>query len=115
MGLLPITQFNGKTSAQYRNPQDAELRIDFVTSMNRSDKPVIIPNLNIALEPLKFMEFSLQDTTQACVISRTGACTANIPAPHAMSRGKGWQSRAKQGLGALLRIAPELEVADLWG
>jgi hypothetical protein len=32
-----------------------------------------------------------------------------------MSRGKGWQSRAKQGLGALLRIAPELEVADLWG
>lgn len=165
MGLLPITQFNGKTSAQYRNPQDAELRIDFVTSMNRSDKPVIIPNLNIALEPLKFMEFSLQDTTQACVISRTGACTANIPAPQryavhklivygerpiserakstkdilqaaslasyflvtghaqvlnnawqdAMSRGKGWQSRAKQGLGALLRIAPELEVADLWG
>ena len=164
MGLLPITQFNGKVGAQYRNPQDAELRIDFVTSMNRSDKPVMIPNLNIALEPLKFMEFSLQDTTQACVISRTGACTVNIPAPQryavhklivygerplserakstkdilqaaslasyflatgqanvlntawqdATSRGKGWQSRAKQGLEALLRVAPELDVAELW-
>jgi len=165
MGLLPITQFNGKPGAQYRNPQDAELRIDFVTSMNRSDKPVLIPNLNIALEPLKFMEFSLQDTTQACVISRTGACVVNIPAPHryavhklivygerpiserakstkdilqvaslasyylatgqaqalnaawqdAISRGKGWQNRAEQGLAALLRIAPELELTNLWG
>lgn len=165
MGLLPMTQFNGKTGAQYRNPQDAELRVDFVTSKARSDKPVSIPNLNIALEPLKFMEFSLQDTTQACLISRTGACIVNIPAPQryavhklivygerpaserakstkdilqaaslvsyflasgqaalfnsawqdAIHRGKGWHSRAKQGLDALLRVAPELEVVDLWG
>ena len=164
MGLLPITQFNGKVGAQYRNPQDQELRIDFVTSMARTDKPVVIPNLNIALEPLKFMEFSLQDTTQACIISRTGACIVNIPAPQryaihklivygerpqserakstkdvlqaasiasyfaktgqtrlinhawqdAISRGKGWESRAKQGLEALLRVAPELDVAGLW-
>lgn len=164
MGLLPITQFNGKPGAQYRNPQDQELRLDFVTSATRSGHPVHMPNLNIALEPLKFMEFSLQNTTQGCVVSRTGACVVNLPAPEryavhklivfgerpvtertkstkdllqaaslisyfansgqgsvfnsawqdALARGKGWRSRATQGMEALLKIAPELEMPVLW-
>ena len=56
MGLLPIAQFNGKAGAQYRNPRDQELRLDFVTSMTRDGKPVEMPGLNLALEPLKFMK-----------------------------------------------------------
>jgi hypothetical protein len=81
MGLLPITQLSGRTGAQYRNPQDPELRLDFVTSMHRDNTPVRVPNLNIALEPLRFMEFSLEGTLQACLLSREGACTVNLPAP----------------------------------
>ena len=81
MGLLPITQFDGKVGAQYRNPGDQELRLDFVTSAARRGKTMVMPDLNLALEPLKFMEFSLQGTTQGCLISRTGACTVNLPAP----------------------------------
>ena len=42
---------------QYRNPKDAELRVDFLTSRTRGNKPVIVPALNVALEPLKFMRF----------------------------------------------------------
>lgn len=81
MGLLPITQFDGRIGAQYRNPKDEELRIDFVTSMTRRNAPVVMRDLNLALEPLKFMEFLLEDTTQACLLARTGACTVNVPAP----------------------------------
>ena len=81
MGLLPITQFNGKLGGQYSNPQDQELRLDFLTSNNRTGLPVHIANLNVALQPLKFMEYSLQNTTQTCVISNSGACIVNIPAP----------------------------------
>jgi len=81
MGLLPIAQFNGKAGAQYRNPKDQELRLDFVTSMNRSGKPISMPNLNLALEPLKFMEFLLEGTVQACVFSNLGSCLVNLPAP----------------------------------
>lgn len=164
MGLLPIAQFNGKAGTQYRNPEDQELRLDFVTSATRSGKPVNMPELNLALEPLKFMEFSLQDTTQGCVVSRTGACVVNLPAPEryavhklivfgerpvtertkstkdllqaaslisyfantgqsnafnaawqdALSRGKGWRSRAVQGREALLRLAPVLDMPMLW-
>ncbi|MBV6408587.1 MAG: hypothetical protein EFKGCFLK_02184 [Rhodocyclaceae bacterium] len=81
MGLLPIVQFNGKAGAQYRNPQDQELRLDFVTSKARGHRFVVMKELNLALEPLKFMEFSLEQTTQGCVFSSLGACVVNLPAP----------------------------------
>ena len=127
-------------------------------------KPVRVKNLNISLEPLKFMEFSLEGTTQGCVFANTGACTVNLPAPErlavhklivygerpvrertksrkdllqaaalaawfldngrsedfnaawrdALSRGRGWQQRARQGKQALLAIAPELDLPGLW-
>jgi hypothetical protein len=164
MGLLPITQFNGMAGAQYRNVADQELRVDFVTSMSRDNRIVVLPDLNLALEPLKFMEFSLEQTTQGCIFGNTGACVVNLPAPEryavhklivhgerpvgeraksrkdllqaaslasyflengqadlfsaawrdALSRGRGWKDRAVQGHDALLRVAPELDVAALW-
>lgn len=81
MGLLPLMQFNGKVGAQYRNPDDPELRLDFVTCQHRKGGTVAIPNLNVALEPLKFMEFSLESTVQGCVLGDGGACIVNLPAP----------------------------------
>ena len=85
MGLLPISQFNGAAGAQYRNPNDQELRIDFVTSMTRDNKTVVLPELNLALEPLKFMEFSLEQTTQGCVFGTAGSCVVNLPAPERLA------------------------------
>jgi hypothetical protein len=81
MGLLPIQQFSGKAGAQYRNPADPELRLDFLTSETRSGKTVVLDELGLALEPLKFMEFLLVGTTQAALLAREGACVVNIPAP----------------------------------
>ena len=164
MGLLPISELDGSIGAQYRNPSDEELRVDFLTTRSRSGKPVPMPALNIALEPLKFMEFVLEGTTQGCLVGRTGACIVNLPAPERyavhklvvfgerpgsqrtkarkdllqtaalatyfaatkqttlfskawrdlLSRGRGWQVRAKQGLKALLRVAPEIDIPALW-
>ena len=81
LGLLPISELDGKLGAQYRSKDDAELRVDFVTSMTRTGEAVRMPDLNIALEPLKFMEFSLEGTTQGCVFANAGACTVNLPSP----------------------------------
>ncbi len=81
MGLLPIQELSGKVGAQYRNPRDPELRLDFVTSMSRDGHPVVIEDLGLALEPLRFMEFSLEGVTQAALLSNDGACLVNIPAP----------------------------------
>jgi len=82
MGLLPIAQFGGEVGAQYRNPRDPELRLDFLTPAGRGrERPVRVPNLNVALEPLKFMEYLLEEPTQAALLSREGATVVNLPAP----------------------------------
>lgn len=81
LGLLPISELDGNLGAQYRSKNDAELRVDFVTSMTPTGEAVRMPDLNIALEPLKFMEFSLEGTTQGCVFANAGACTVNLPSP----------------------------------
>lgn len=81
MGLLPIRELSGKAGAQYRNPGDPELRLDFLTSATRRGEPVVIEHLGLALEPLKFMEFSLEGTTQGALLSRAGACVVNLPDP----------------------------------
>ena len=81
MGFLPIREFSGKTGAQYRNPHDPELRIDFCTPEVGSEQAIPMASLGIALEPLKFMEFSLEATTQGVAFSPHGACVVNIPDP----------------------------------
>lgn len=165
IGLLPILSLDGKSGAQYRNPADPELRIDFLTCEHRAPGYVRVPNTNLVLEPLKFMEFSLQQGTQGVVMSKNGqSCIATIPSParfaihklivfgerapaarvksqkdllqaaslicymknsgrkqdvsdawaDALSRGKGWRTRAEQGRSALLARFPELADAALW-
>lgn len=81
MGLLPIQELSGRVGAQYRNPADPELRLDFLTPMTRDGRPVALEELGLALEPLKFMEFSREGTTQAALVSTLGACVVNLPAP----------------------------------
>jgi len=82
MGFLPIQSFKRDSGATNLNPKDPELRLDFLTTMTREgDQSFNFRNLNIALQPLKFMEFSLEETTQATLLSRNGALLVNIPSP----------------------------------
>ena len=81
MGLLPIRELSGAPGGQYRNPADPELRLEFLTSATRAGTPVMIESLGLALEPLKFMEFSLENIAQAALLGRDGAPLVNIPSP----------------------------------
>lgn len=82
MGLLPISTVEGKFGASYLNPLDPAFRIDFLTSKNsESDEPVYIENLSIAMQPLKFMQFSMVDTLQSVIFCNEGAVVVNIPKP----------------------------------
>ena len=84
MGLLPVGKFSGATGDQHRNPDDPELRIDFLTSdagRESADGVVRMEGLGLVLEPLKFMESSLEGTTQEAVFSGSGACVVNLPDP----------------------------------
>lgn len=82
-GFIPMVQLAGGAGASYKLTGDPEFQIDFLTPLHRGEgEPVVIPNLNVGLQPLRFMEFSLEQVTQAVLMDRNGgAVTVSIPAP----------------------------------
>ncbi len=82
-GFIPMVQLAGGAGASYKLTGDPEFQIDFLTSLHRGEgDPVLVPDLNIALQPLRFMEFSLERVIQAVLIDRNGAAVlVSVPAP----------------------------------
>lgn len=82
MGLLPIEHADGGTGATYLDPRDPEFQLDFLTPLHRGgNAPFRHPQLGIKLQPLKFMEYLLQDVQQAVVLNAAGAVLVNVPHP----------------------------------
>lgn len=82
MGLLPIERSDGGTGGTYLDPKDPEFQIDFLTPLHRhGTEPFRHPQLGITLQPLKFMEYLLQDIQQAVAFSGSGVAVVNVPHP----------------------------------
>jgi hypothetical protein len=82
MGLLPLVDTQGKAGGSYLNPRDPDFQLDFLTPMHRGGGEAFVhPQLGITLQPLKFMEYALQDVQQAAVFSASGATVVNLPHP----------------------------------
>lgn len=82
MGFLPSSKLDGKAGGTYVVPESPDFRLDFLTTCGRDQTDLVhFPNLNIAMVPLKFMEFSLQDLQQTVIMSKNGAVLVNIPNP----------------------------------
>ena len=81
-GFLPIAGLTGKTGGGFLNPQDPDFRLDFLTPLHRGgDDPFVHPQLNVALQPLPFMEFSLENVEQAVVFSTEHIVLVNVADP----------------------------------
>jgi hypothetical protein len=161
MGFLPVSGLASKAGPTYLNPKEPDFRLDFLTTLHRGgDALYEHPQLHVVLQPLKFMEFSLEDVQQAVLFCAEGAVVVNIPHPARYAlhkllvygersgsfaaksskdlvqagclltlfkerrpwevedawvdlslRGKGWVSRAKQGIKACAKLFPELDLA----
>jgi hypothetical protein len=82
MGLLPIEHGDWGTGGTYLDPRDPEFQIDFLTPLHRGGtRPFRHPQLGITLQPLKFLEYLLQDVNQAVVFTGGGAAMVNVPDP----------------------------------
>jgi len=80
MGLLPQQSLAQGPGATYLTTK-RDLRVDLLTSARRQDGTYLYEPLNVRLQPLKFMEFSLENTTQTVLISGERALLVNIPSP----------------------------------
>ncbi|HRE18325.1 MAG TPA: GSU2403 family nucleotidyltransferase fold protein [Rhodocyclaceae bacterium] len=82
MGLLPIAGLAGKAGAAYLNPREPDFRLDFLTTCHRAGAtPFAHPQLGVTLQPLKFMEFSLENVQQAVLLAGDKAVLVNVPNP----------------------------------
>jgi hypothetical protein len=82
MGLLPVASLTSAVGASYLNPREPDFRLDFLTVRHRGgETPYAHPKLHITLQPLKFMEFSLENIQQAALLSTAGVVMANVPHP----------------------------------
>ena len=131
MGLLPIRHMDGTTGASWLDPRDPEFRIDFLTPRGRGGgDPFPHPQLGVMLQPLKFMEYLLEDVQQAALVANAGVVLANVPHPAryalhklivAGERAPAGRAKAGKDLqqgAALLRALDEVglsvQVGDAW-
>lgn len=82
MGFLPVSGLGSKAGAGYLNPRAPEFKLDFLTTLHRKGtQPYEHPQLGITLQPLKFMEFSLESVQQAVLFAGERCVVANVPHP----------------------------------
>lgn len=82
MGFLPVSGLSSSSSGSYLIPREPDFRLDFLTPMHRGgDAPFRHPQLQVTMQPLPFMEFSLQDVEQAVLFCAEGAVVVNVPEP----------------------------------
>jgi hypothetical protein len=82
MGFLPSSKLDGMQGGSYVIPNQPDFRLDFITTVGRKTADLIhFPNLNVAMTPLKFMEYSLKDIRQCALLSEEGAILINLPSP----------------------------------
>ena len=80
MGLLPQQSLAAGPGATYITARK-DIRVDLLTTAGRKDDVYRYEPLNVSLQPLKFMEFSLEHTTQTALIADEQAVLVNIPSP----------------------------------
>lgn len=162
-GFLPTPGFRPwEKTATFASKSDKTLKVDFLAPMVRGgDEVYEHEQLGVNLQPLRFMEFILEDVTQAVALSSVGACVVTVPDParfalhkvivhverrerfpqkaakdlkqaaalievigydqmdrleilwkNICARGPGWRNRARKGLAALKRIAPQMPALE---
>lgn len=76
-GFIPN---NARTT--FIKADEPDLQLDFVTTQGRSgDEPVLIMPLNIMMQPLRFMEFSMEDIMKGVLLTQQGPMVVNLPRP----------------------------------
>lgn len=81
-GFVP-TQAGDKGGSTYVLKGDPNFQVDFLTTLGRGgEKPKKLSVLGVTAQPLKFLDYVLEDPTQTVVLDTTGNhCVVNVPAP----------------------------------
>ncbi|MGH8727972.1 MAG: GSU2403 family nucleotidyltransferase fold protein [Burkholderiales bacterium] len=82
MGFLPVPQFDSRHPSTSFRVRGKELRVDFLTPLLRPTKPqpVLLRELNIAAQPLRFLDYLIESPDKAVAIADKGIMV-QVPDP----------------------------------
>lgn len=82
MGFLPIPRLNPRHPSTSFRVRGKELRVDLLVPVRgrMPSKPVYLPQLSTAAEPLRFLDYLIESTQQAVVVASRGILV-NMPSP----------------------------------
>jgi hypothetical protein len=82
MGFVPLLGGSDKGGGTWVNPNDPDFTLDFVTPQtDELGAPFLNEQLGVSLQPLRFMEYSLEDVQQTVLFDASGAVLINVPHP----------------------------------
>jgi hypothetical protein len=81
MGFLPALGGTRGFASQYVSEKEPDLRVDFLTVPRRKRDDVHVPELGVALVPLKFLDYLLERPGQTVLLDAADACLVNLPDP----------------------------------
>ena len=126
MGFIP-----NQNSTSFKKADEPDFDLDFLTSRGRAgDAPVTVPRLNLTLQPLRFMELSLQDPMRSTLIARSSPIVVNLPRPERYAlhkllvygeRPQGQRTKARKDLAQAAALMDYLlvhdtaDIAAMWG
>jgi hypothetical protein len=76
MGFVP-----NSSRTTYTKSDQTDFELDFVTRRGRSDAPVHLDWLNVSLQPLRFMEYSMEAVIPSVLLTSRGPIVVNLPDP----------------------------------
>lgn len=81
MGFFPIPQLDGRQPSTSFMVRGKYLRVDILTPQRKQQtSPVYIPRFKVAAQPLKYLDYLMEDKIQAAVING-GGTLVNVPSP----------------------------------
>ncbi len=82
MGFIEVPALDRKSPSTSFRIQGKQLSVDVLTPLigKPTSKPILIESLNTYAEPLRFLDYLLQDTQPAVIVNKAGILV-NVPSP----------------------------------
>jgi hypothetical protein len=89
-----VPELNPRDPSTSLKVRGSDLRVDFLTTTRRGvrTKPVPLPHLNVAAQPLEGLEYLIEKTTKAAVVGG-GGILVNVPLPARYTLHKLWVAK----------------------
>ena len=114
LGLLPVPMLDpGEPSTSFK-VRGRELRVDFLTPLRGREREgaVRLPALNVAAQPLRFLDYLIEGAVPAVVVGPT-AVLVRVPQPARTAFHKLWTSQRRSVAEAAKAHKDERQAADL--